>query len=127
MVCDSRADGEGGRATSGPGQRLGVVVQFEFIGKSVWYSSCGVQNTAPYLGPQMEAAIGRMIVVMMDANHISERLASMRQEMSDLGTSNARYWSKRSHTALEKSASALRRDRLVEIKLELADMMKRCA
>jgi hypothetical protein len=64
---------------------------------------------------------------MMDANHISKRLASMRQEMSDLGTSNTRYWSKSSHTALEKSASALRHDRLVEIKLELSAMMKRCA
>ena len=79
------------------------------------------------LGCQMEAAIRRMIVIMMDANHISKRLASMRQEISDLGTSNARYWSKSSHTALDKSASALRRDRLVQIKLELSDMMKRCA
>ena len=67
------------------------------------------------------------MVIMMDADHVSKRLASMRQEISDLGTSNARYWSKSSHTPLEKSASALRHDRLVEIKLELSDMMKRCA
>jgi hypothetical protein len=79
------------------------------------------------VGRQMARAIRRMIVIMMDANQVSKRLASMRQEMSDLGTSNARYWSKSSHTALEKSASALRHDRLVEIKLELSDMMKRCA
>ena len=32
-----------------------------------------------------------------------------------------------SHTTLQKSASGLRHDRLVEIKRELADMMKRCA
>jgi hypothetical protein len=64
---------------------------------------------------------------MMDANHISERLSSLKSEISDLKVSNARYWNRTGHTALEKSASALRRDRLVEIKLELSDMRKRCA
>ncbi len=68
-----------------------------------------------------------MIVVMIDANHISERLASMRQEISDLRIINARYWSKSQHTALDKSASALRQGRLLEIKRELSEMMKRCA
>jgi hypothetical protein len=68
-----------------------------------------------------------MIVVMMDANYVSERLTSLKNEMSDIKVSNARYWNRMGHTALEKSASALRRDRLVEIKLELSDMMKRCA
>jgi hypothetical protein len=33
---------------------------------------------------------------MMDANYISERLDSMRQEMSDLRVTTARYWSKSS-------------------------------
>ena len=46
----------------------------------------------------------RMIVIMMDANYISERLASMRQEISDLGVTNARSWVKSQHTALDKSA-----------------------
>ena len=32
----------------------------------------------------MNVATRRMIVNMMDANHISERLASMRHEMNDL-------------------------------------------
>jgi hypothetical protein len=64
---------------------------------------------------------------MMDANYVSEHLSSLKNEMSDLKVSNARYWNRTDHTALEKSASALRRDRLVEIKVELADMMKRCA
>jgi len=68
-----------------------------------------------------------MIVVMMDANHISERLATMRQEMSDLRVINARYWVKSQHTALDKSAHALRQGRLLGIKQELSDMMKRCA
>ncbi len=69
----------------------------------------------------------RMIVAMIDANHISERLASLRLEMSDLRVANARYWSRKEHTALDKQASALRQQRLIEIKLELADMSKRCA
>ncbi len=64
---------------------------------------------------------------MMDANHISERLASLKQEMSDLRISNARYWNRAEHTALDKSARALRQGRLSQIKLELADLMKRCA
>jgi hypothetical protein len=75
----------------------------------------------------MDAAIRRMIVVMMDANHISERLASMRLEISDLRVINARYWVKSQHTVLDKSAHALREGRLLGIKQELSDMMKRCA
>ena len=47
--------------------------------------------------------------------------------MSDLRVANARYWSRKEHTALDKSASALRQQRLIQIKLELADMSKRCA
>ncbi len=42
-----------------------------------------------------------MIAAMIDANHISERLASLKL--------------------------ALRQQRLIQIKLELADMRKRCA
>ena len=64
---------------------------------------------------------------MIDANQISERLAFMRQEMSDLRVINARYWVKSQHTALDKSAHALRQGRLLGIKQELSDMMKRCA
>ena len=75
----------------------------------------------------MNVATRRMIVNMMDANHISERLARMRQEMSDLRVINARYWIKSPHTVLDKSAHALRKGRLLGIKQELSDMMKRCA
>src|ERR1700730_3039919 len=53
-----------------------------------------------------------MIVIMIDAKRISERLASMRQEMSDLGISNARYWRRKERTALVKSANDFRRSRL---------------
>jgi len=45
--------------------------------------------------------------------------------MSDLTVANARYWSHK--TALDKKASALRQQRLIQIKSELADMVKRCA
>ena len=75
----------------------------------------------------MEPRYERMIVIMMHANHISERLASMRQEISDLRVTNARYWVKSQHTALDKSAHALRQGRLLGIKQELSVMMKRCA
>jgi hypothetical protein len=34
----------------------------------------------------------------MDANYISERLSSMRHEISDLRATTARYWSKDQHT-----------------------------
>jgi hypothetical protein len=68
-----------------------------------------------------------MIVIMMDANYISERLADMRQEMNDLKATNVRYWVKSSHTALDKSAHALRLGRLLGIKEALSDMLKRCA
>ena len=65
--------------------------------------------------------------MMMDANHISERLSGMRQEINDLQVITARYWIKRQHTPLDKSAFALRKERLLEIKRELSDMMKRRA
>jgi len=64
---------------------------------------------------------------MIDANHISERLDSMRQEISDLRVINARYWAKGQHTVLDKSAHALRQGRLLGIKQELSGIMKRCA
>ena len=75
-----------------------------------------------------DAAIKIMIVIMMDgSNHISERLASIRQTISDVKIINARYWAKSPHTALDKSAHAFREGKLLGIKQELADMMKRCA
>jgi hypothetical protein len=68
-----------------------------------------------------------MIVVMMDANYISKRLASLKLELSDLRVVNARYWSRMDHTPLQKSGRALNQERLVHIKRELSDLMKRCA
>jgi hypothetical protein len=68
-----------------------------------------------------------MIVGMMDANYISERLVSLKRELSDLRVSNARYWSRMEHTPLQKSGRALNQGRLLQIKRELSDLMKRCA
>ena len=65
-----------------------------------------------------------MIVIMMNANHILARLSSLKNEMSDLRVANALYCNRKGYTALEKSASALRRDRLVEIKLELSLLLR---
>ena len=64
---------------------------------------------------------------MMDANYISERLSSLKQELSDLKVINARYWNRREHSALDKSARAVHEERLLQIKRELSDLMKRCA
>jgi hypothetical protein len=66
-------------------------------------------------------------VIMMDANYISERLANIKQAIREIGIINARYWVKSPHTALDKSAHALREGRLLGIRQELSDMMKRCA
>jgi hypothetical protein len=68
-----------------------------------------------------------MIVSMLDANYISERLSSLKQELSDLRVINARYWSRSTHSPLDKSARALHQERLLYIKRELSDLMKRCA
>jgi hypothetical protein len=68
-----------------------------------------------------------MIVIMMDGNYISEQLADIKREINDLKVTNARYCVKNPHTALDKSAHALRRGRLLEIKQELSNMMKRRA
>jgi hypothetical protein len=72
-------------------------------------------------------ATERMIVGMLDANYISERLSSLKEELSDLRIINARYWSRSEHSALQKSARALNQEHLLHIKRELSDLMKRCA
>jgi hypothetical protein len=68
-----------------------------------------------------------MMVGMLNANYISERLSGLKQELSDLRVINARYWSRSTHTTLQKSARALHRQRLLHIKRELSDLMLRCA
>lgn len=60
----------------------------------------------------------------MDAIYISERIESIKQEMSELKVTNALPWSKSQHTALEKSAFALGKGRLLEMKRELSALLK---
>jgi hypothetical protein len=43
-----------------------------------------------------------MLVVMMDANHISERLSSLKNEMSDLRVKNALSCNRKGYTTLER-------------------------
>ena len=64
---------------------------------------------------------------MIDANYVPARIDRIKRKMSDLKVTTALYWSKSPHTALEKSAFALGKGRLLEIKRELSDLMKRCA
>jgi hypothetical protein len=49
----------------------------------------------------------RMIVSVLDPNYISERLASLKQELSDLRVSNARYCKRSQHAASQKTSRAL--------------------
>jgi hypothetical protein len=64
---------------------------------------------------------------MRDANYISERLSGRKQELSDIRIENALYWSRGTHTELEKASRALNQQRVSRIKRELSDLMKRCA
>jgi hypothetical protein len=68
-----------------------------------------------------------MIAFVQDADCISERLNSLKQELSDIRIENALYWSRSTHTELEKAGRALNQERVLRIKREFADQMKRCA
>jgi hypothetical protein len=62
----------------------------------------------------------------MDLNYISERVTTMRQEISDLRNLNAKYWARSEHAPVEKSAYQNRQLRLSQIKQELAVMLRHC-
>jgi hypothetical protein len=64
---------------------------------------------------------------MIDASYVSERIDNIKQEISDLRVTTAVHWNKSQHAALEKSAYALKKGRLREIKRELSGLMKRRA
>ena len=68
-----------------------------------------------------------MIVGMLDANYVSERISSLKEEMSGLKVVKACYWRRSEHSGLEKAAHECNQQRLLQIKQELADLMKRCA
>jgi len=58
----------------------------------------------------------------MPAYNISERLIDLKEEMNELKANNLRYWAQSKHSSLEKSAHALRLDRLLLIKEKFADL-----
>jgi len=62
----------------------------------------------------------------MDLNYISERVTSIRQEISEMRNLNAKYWARNEHAPVEKSAYQNRQLRLSQIKQELALMLKHC-
>ncbi len=57
--------------------------------------------------------------------YITEHLTSLRQEIADLRTLNARFSEKGGHTEIDQTAYELRSNRLREIKQELSKMLNR--
>lgn len=57
--------------------------------------------------------------------YISERLSSLRQEITNLRNLNARYSERSEHSPMDQSALELRANRLLEIKQELAKILDR--
>jgi hypothetical protein len=57
--------------------------------------------------------------------YISERLSSLRQEITNLRDTNARYAEKSEHTPTDRAALELRTHRLLEIKRELSKILDR--
>jgi hypothetical protein len=55
--------------------------------------------------------------------YISEHLSSLRQEINDIRSLNARFAEKGVHTELDQTALELRSNRLREIKQELSKML----
>lgn len=57
--------------------------------------------------------------------YISERLSSLRQEITTLRDMNARYSEMSEHSPVDQSALELRTNRLLEIKHELSKILDR--
>jgi hypothetical protein len=56
---------------------------------------------------------------------IFERIAGLKEEMKELQAANLRYWAQSQRSPLDKTAHAFRHDRLLAIKEEFSEMMKR--
>jgi len=57
--------------------------------------------------------------------YISEHLTSLRQEITELRSMNARFATKGEHTLVDQTTLELRANRLLEIKKELSKMLNR--
>ena len=62
---------------------------------------------------------------MLPHKNISKRLEDLKEELRQLNDADRGYRAKRSHTALEEATHAQRQERLLTIKQELSNMMKR--
>ena len=74
---------------------------------------------------ERNAGVAALSAYAETMDYLSEHLASLRQEISDLSTANQRYSEHRQHSPVEQTASDGRRSRLLEIKRELSTMMNR--
>ena len=57
--------------------------------------------------------------------YLSERLSSLRHEITDLRNMNVLYSQQSQHSPVERTASGVRESRLVQIKQELSKMLNR--
>jgi hypothetical protein len=57
--------------------------------------------------------------------YLTERLSSLRHEITDLRNMNVLYSQQSQHSPVERTASGVRESRLVQIKQELSKMLNR--
>lgn len=57
----------------------------------------------------------------------SDRLAGLKQELQEIKSGNLQYWAKSVRSDLDKTGYAMRRERLLVIKQEFSEMLKRGA
>jgi hypothetical protein len=57
--------------------------------------------------------------------YLAERLSSLRHEITDLRNMNVVYSQQSQHSSVERTASDVRENRLVQIKQELSKMLNR--
>lgn len=57
--------------------------------------------------------------------YLAERLSSLRHEITDLRNRNVLYSRQTDHSSVERTASDVRENRLVQIKQELSKMLNR--
>jgi hypothetical protein len=65
------------------------------------------------------------MLAFMFQSTTSDRIAGLKAEIKEFRPANLRYWAQTQRSALDKTAHALRRARLLTIMEELGEMMKR--
>lgn len=100
-------------------------MQFCFWRSITSFAARRLRAEAQSLGSETLRPIQAYHLTMLPTNNISERLVDLKAEMSELKINNLRYWAQSQRFDLDKSAHGLRQDRLLLIKQEFSDMMKR--